>query len=133
MRVIISLLLLSLSFYGNAQNDHLTKSRSLVDQINLIRTQRNLKPLKCNRLLSSQSYFYAKSLSKRFKYEPNLEHANSQWFIFNIYDGECLAYGVNPIEMWMNSPPHRNIILDLTMRKIGIGRYGKYYTLRVKR
>src|ERR1041385_8021728 len=36
-----------------------------------------------------------------------------------MYGGECVAYGNNPVQLWINSGPHRRIMLG-NYRYIGV-------------
>jgi uncharacterized protein YkwD len=49
---------------------------------------------------------------------------------------ECVAYNPdeskNAFSQWRNSPPHWSIMTKRNIKKIGVGRSGGYWTLRVK-
>ena len=35
---------------------------------------------------------------------------------------------IEAVHGWLNSPAHRNVLLDKDFTHLGIGAYGKYYT-----
>lgn len=47
------------------------------------------------------------------------------------YKGEVIAYGyttaADVVAAWMNSPPHRSIILDPALTEVGVGESGTYW------
>ena len=103
----------------------------LYEQFNEVRESRGLKPLKRSRSLGIGSKLYAKKISLTGKFQ------HAKWLNSN----ECLAWSneraqFDAIEVWLNSPGHRAIILDTEISKVGIGfaraKGGVYVVLRAK-
>jgi uncharacterized protein YkwD len=136
MRTLLMFLIVSLPLIGHSQQPHFDVdwSKSFVVELNQIRESNSLPPLHFSKTLSKQCYAYSKSMAKRNKENPNnIEHANPKWLFISLYDGECIAFGDDPLQLWLNSPPHSRIMMDRSMKKIGVSCYGEYCTLRVKR
>lgn len=126
-------ILLPIVAFAQGSNFDSEWSKSFAVELNNIRKMNGLPELEYSILLSRQSYAYSKSMSRRFKGQPQLEHAQSHWLFIKLYDGECISYGDDPLNQWLNSLPHRRIMMDRSMKKIGVSCYGEYCTLRVKR
>ncbi|MCZ2258900.1 CAP domain-containing protein [Sporosarcina sp. G11-34] len=71
---------------------------------------------------SSYDSVESNSLTDRLK-EAMIEHRGA---------GENIALdyvdGIEAVHGWLNSPAHRNVLLDKNFTHVGIGAYGKYYT-----
>ena len=105
-------------------------------QLNQIRTQHGLVPLKLNAALSAAAAQHSREMGA----DGYFEHASvngsafwkriGRWYPSNGYDywsvGENLLWsspGVDPSEamqLWMNSPEHRANILTARWRQIGV-------------
>jgi uncharacterized protein YkwD len=52
-------------------------------------------------------------------------------------NAECVAFNPdeskNAFRQWRNSPPHWGVMMSRNIKKIGVGRSGGYWTLRVKK
>ena len=109
-------------------------SKSFVVELNQIREQQGLPPLRYNRTLSKQSYIYSKSMAKRSRSNGKLylEHANPKWLFISLYDEENISFGEDPLQLWMDSPPHRSTMMNRSMKRVGVSCYEEYCTLRVK-
>jgi len=101
--------------------------------INVVRTNRGLRPLRFQRCADGTAERWSRHLARTnlFYHQPMtrvLNRCNAR------YAGETLARGsIYPrrlVRMWMQSPPHRLIVLSSQPRRIGIGatldRHGRW-------
>lgn len=104
---------------------------NLLQQTNLVRNQKDLPSLQPNQLLSEAAQIKAEDMAKREYFSHQTPEGKMSWeFISQAgYDyktaGENLGVNYkNPeelVENWMNSPKHRQNILDEGFTEIGIG------------
>lgn len=92
--------------------------------INVMRTDRGLRPLRFQRCSDRTAERWSRHLARNdlFYHQPMtaiLDHCSAR------YAGETLARGAiyprRTVRMWMHSPPHRRIVLSPRPRRIGIG------------
>lgn len=114
--IISFFILTTISFAGITENE-----QQLIDMINQAREARGLSKLEVDENISKQCRSW--SINMR---SYGFRHGASY---------ECIAAGYTDAKatfrQWMNSPPHRRIIMSRSSR-IGVGQHGKYWTLRVR-
>lgn len=103
----------------------------LLNQTNRQRTDNKEPALMLNPLLSRAAQDKANDMSARNYWAHNTPDGQPPWYFISKtgYDykkaGENLAYGFSnstaTIAGWMNSPPHRENILDQTFKEVGFG------------
>ena len=103
------------------------------NEVNDIRAEAGVDELKWDKNLETVADVRAKECSEKFSHtRPN----GSQWYTVNskIQGGENLAVGFDNaedcVEAWMDSPTHRDNILDDEFEKVAISIYeedGTYY------
>lgn len=109
---------------------------SYLELVNSVRSQEGLAPLSLDKDLEESATAKACDMRDRGYFEHVDPDGNTPWHFFTeagyVYDyaGENLAIGyTNPMETmegWMNSPKHRDNILDPNYTEIGIGFCGDY-------
>ncbi len=102
----------------------------LLELINQERIKRNLPPLKENPILERSAMLKGKDILEKDYFSHVSPEGISPWYWFKIagYNfqvaGENLAIGFldsrEVFEAWMNSPPHRQNLLNPNYREIGI-------------
>jgi uncharacterized protein YkwD len=113
-----------------------TLDRALLVQINVVRGANALRPLKISRGLSvaaaqhttemGQAGYFAHASLDDTPFWKRIERSYTS-FRFRSWDvGENLLYvapdvgGSKAMDLWMNSPKHRAILLDPAWREVGI-------------
>jgi uncharacterized protein YkwD len=81
-------------------------------ELNKLRAARGLSELKPSKSLERQSERWLKKTT-------GLKHDRS----FKKYDAEVLAANGNALELWLNSPSHRKVILNEKATRIGVAFY----------
>jgi uncharacterized protein YkwD len=110
-------------------------ARTMLTEINAVRSAHGLKPLQPSRQLTRAAVAHARSMAARGYFAHDAP--GGQCFIarmrayFSLADtvpmAENIAWASGPIElsafvrMWMQSPPHRLNILAADFREVGIG------------
>ena len=114
-------------------------AKCFVTELNRIRRLKGLSDVALDNSLTRHSHGYSKSMSRRYKGKPKLEHAASRFLWIKKYHGEVIAFNSSEhdpnsiLTQWMNSPPHRRILLDRTISRIGASGHKGYFVARVKR
>ena len=97
-----------------------------VNEINDVREEEGLEQLDFDLSLGAVAKVRAEESSEKFSHtRPN----GSQWYTVNetIMFGENLAYGYDTaedvVDAWLNSPIHRDLLLDNEFTSCGIGSY----------
>jgi uncharacterized protein YkwD len=109
----------------------------LLEQMNNVRRSRGLRALKVSRGLSAAAAYHSRQMVQHGFFEHESRGGGPFWkrverFYgsagFRAWEvGENLAYGspeLSPaatVRMWMNSPGHRENLLSLRWREIGLG------------
>jgi uncharacterized protein YkwD len=103
----------------------------LLDETNRQRERFNAAPLRLNSNLSEAAQAKAEDMASRNYWSHTTPDGKQPWVFIEKYDyqyskaGENLAYGfLNPRETvagWMNSPSHRDNLLDYDFRDVGFG------------
>jgi uncharacterized protein YkwD len=111
-------------------------ARSVVAEINAVREQHGLKPLRLIRTLSSAAGQHSSEMGTRGYFSHDSADGTSFWKRVEGYYhssgyrywsvGENLLWSsgtLNPetaVTMWMNSAPHRKNLLDRNWRQVGL-------------
>ena len=106
-----------------------------VSLVNQTRTQAGLPALKVNGTLSASANAYAKLMADRnFFGHDGIDGSSPQSRIkasgyTGRFKGEALAAGQasaqSALNTWLNSPAHRDILMDRSAVEVGIGFYSK--------
>ena len=109
-----------------------TSEQQVITLINQIRAQHNLNPLTTNTQLRNAARAHSTDMLKRSFFEHN--SPNETWdariarYLNAPLTGENIAMGsgtyaapTSIVKQWMQSPPHRAIILTATFKRIGLG------------
>ena len=117
---------------GSASGDMSSQEVSL---INATRTQAGLPALRVNATLSASANAYARLMGERNFFSHNgLDGSTPQSRIkasgyAGRFKGEALAAGQaspqSALNTWLNSPSHRDILMDRSAVEVGIGYYSK--------
>lgn len=94
----------------------------IILQTNLVRLQEGLQPLKSDYSLNVIAKNRAKEIEKDFKHDLNWGNKTD----CDIWGENLSKYNKNPVESWLNSPKHRDNILDKEYSKVGVGVNGEY-------
>jgi uncharacterized protein YkwD len=111
-------------------------ARGIVAEINAIRAERGLRPLRLVRPLTAAAGQHSTEMGSRGYFSHDSADGTAFWKrIEGFYDsrgyrywsvGENLLWSAGPLSpadavtMWMNSPPHRENLLDKDWRQIGL-------------
>lgn len=98
-------------------------AQNFYKQLDSIRSENNLAPLKRSISLQIASYRWARKCVN--KYNIHLMHDKNA-------GKEVVALYGDPINQWMNSPPHRGMLLRKNIKKVGYGQYRGYYVARFR-
>jgi uncharacterized protein YkwD len=135
--VFVCMVVLSSYCFGSPDADE----RAVVDKLNAARAAVGLCPLEidtacvegCRRWSHNLRTSKPRVVRGFFSYSvTRIWHASAKER--NGY-AECVAY--NPsvhkdaFQQWRNSPPHWNVMMKRRINRIGVGRSGGYWTLRV--
>jgi uncharacterized protein YkwD len=106
-----------------------------VSLINATRTQAGLPALKVNATLTASATAYARLMADRnFFSHDGIDGSSPQSRIkasgyAGRFKGEALAAGQaspqSALNTWLNSPSHRDILMDKAAVEVGIGFYSK--------
>jgi uncharacterized protein YkwD len=110
--------------------------RSVVAEINAVRAQHGLRPLRLVRPLTAAARQHSTEMGTRGYFSHDSADGTSFWKrVEGFYDsrgyrfwsvGENLLWSSgslsaeSAVTMWMNSPPHRKNLLDRNWRQIGL-------------
>ena len=115
----------------------------VIKLVNAERTKRGLSKLTTNSKMAAASDKRAKEISTKFSHtRPNGKSCFTVFAEFGIktgYAGENIAYNYSSaakdvVNMWMNSPGHKDNILNSKFKTIGVGLYvkeGRYYWVQL--
>jgi uncharacterized protein YkwD len=111
-------------------------ARGIVAEINTIRAQHGLRPLRLVRPLTAAAGQHSTEMGSRGYFSHDSADGTAFWKrIEGFYGsrgyrywsvGENLLWSAGPLSpadavtMWMNSPPHRENLLDKDWRQIGL-------------
>ena len=103
--------------------------RSVLAEMNRVRAQHGLAPLRFDRSLQRAARAHTRSMvSRNFFAHGDFASRMRQFGIRAPYMAENLAWGSgsasNPrslVQMWLNSPPHRRNLLRPGFRRVGVG------------
>ncbi|MDO8512988.1 MAG: CAP domain-containing protein [bacterium] len=125
----ISLLLTSL-FVLNAFAKTETQSSIILKMTNKERASRSLEPLSENRILERAAYAKARDMFDNQYFDHISPQGRTPWYFINeagydyAYAGENLAIDFDDITSiqtaWMNSPSHRENILNSSFKDLGV-------------
>lgn len=125
---------------SQAQQEAVAKAyeRQILDLANSARVQRGLSPLEWNEEAAAVARSHSKDMldNNFFSHtSPNTGTMGDRLQKAGVAyrtAGENIAYGqsdsINAHESWMNSPGHRQNILNKDFKTLGVGVAGKYYT-----
>jgi uncharacterized protein YkwD len=103
---------------------------AVIRAINAERTQRGLPALRTNAGLARTADRHSASMA----HSSRLEHGNVEGRLRKVIaggpvgetialvPGSASALARNVVRMWMRSPPHRAILLEPRVRRVGVGR-----------
>jgi uncharacterized protein YkwD len=109
--------------------------RALLRRINAVRAAHNLRPVHMRKALNAIAVSHTLYIARIGQLDHNSADGTSATtrirHAMRVREaGETLACGSSVtqlVRLWMNSPPHRAILLDPQMRYIGVGiRGGRY-------
>ena len=115
----------------------------VIKLVNAERTKRGLSKLTTNSKMAAASDKRAKEISTKFSHtRPNGKSCFTVFAECGIktgYAGENIAYNYSSaakdvVNMWMNSPGHKDNILNSKFKTIGVGLYvkeGRYYWVQL--
>jgi uncharacterized protein YkwD len=109
--------------------------------INWVRKHYGLRPLRADPALTAAAEDHTRDMAAHFYYAHDSRNGGAWWARIRHYVhakevAETLNYIVGPrsrrrepktiVRSWMNSPPHRAILLARGLRRIGIARQSKH-------
>ena len=138
LTLVASIALLLVPAVGQAATKVTYKSTSeqqVLVLLNQIRAQNNLSPLTANMQLRNAARAHSTDMIRRGFFEHN--SPSETWdarvarYIKAPLTGENIAWGTGTfgspagiVKQWMNSPPHRAIILTAELKRVGLGLAG---------
>ena len=109
-----------------------TNEQQVITLLNQIRAQHNLTPLTANTQLRNAARAHSSDMLRRNFFDHN--SPTEAWdtrvarYIKAPLTGENIAWGTGTygsptgiVKQWMNSPPHRAIILTPELHRVGLG------------
>ncbi len=114
--------------------------RRIVQLVNRERARYGLPAVRLNVHLVSAARFHSAEMLRFGYFDHSSIHPSRAWdvrvrsYLYRSVVGETLAWGTGTyatpartVRMWMDSPPHRDVVLDARFRLVGIGRLiGRY-------
>lgn len=104
---------------------------AVVRLINAYRARNGVPPLRVGRALSRAARAHSADMARRGYFDHGAFESRLRAFgVRAPYIGENLAEGSRPlppadvVRMWIQSPPHRENLLDRGFRRIGVGEAG---------
>lgn len=110
MKIILIIIMLLLAAIARAQTNHQV-FQSAYDQVNQIRKEKGLPPLMRSGVLELKA---GRWLNKMHETHSSLTHDRTS------KEAELLTDCANPVKCWMESKPHKQILLSKDYTKIGI-------------
>ena len=102
--------------------------RAIVRAMNVVRARNGAPPLQVGRKLTRAARSHSADMARRGYFDHGAFVQRLRRFgVRAPYIGENLASGTEPltaaaiVQMWLTSPPHRDILLDRGFRMIGVG------------
>ncbi len=99
--------------------------------INQAREAKGLKPVRLDHRLWRAARHHTRDMLKRHYFAHGATSDRLARYVHSGVIGETLAWGsgsyaspASTVNSWLNSPPHRRILLDPDFRYIGIGSRG---------
>jgi uncharacterized protein YkwD len=101
--------------------------RAIVRAINRARAAHGLRALRANRRLARAADVHSRSMLRSDSFSHGAFSARVRRYVSFRRIGEtiamrtrCSARGF--VRMWLNSPPHRAVLLSRSFRRVGVGR-----------
>jgi len=101
---------------------------AIVHAMNVVRVRSGRRPLRVGPALSRAARSHSADMARRGYFEHGAFVQRLRRFgVRAPYIGENLAYGTEPlpavevVQMWLDSPGHREILLDRGFRLVGVG------------
>jgi uncharacterized protein YkwD len=101
--------------------------RAIVRAINHARAAHGLRALRANRRLARAADVHSRSMLRSYSFSHGAFSARVRRYVSFRRIGEtiamrtrCSARGF--VRMWLNSPPHRAVLLSRSFRRVGVGR-----------
>lgn len=122
------------------------RERAVVDRVNAVRAHRGLAPLALDRRLSASAARHSQRMQARGVLAHRLPGeaplaSRLRWAVGGALVGEVVAWrargarSAQLVRSWMDSPPHRAVLLSGRFRSAGVGivsgRGGVYATVDV--
>ena len=109
-----------------------TSEQQVITLLNQIRAQHNLTPLSANTQLRNAARAHSTDMLRRGFFDHNSPtetwDARIARYLKAPLTGENIAWGQGSsgsaagiVKQWMNSPPHRAIILTAELKRVGLG------------
>jgi uncharacterized protein YkwD len=104
--------------------DHTTSS--LVRAMNHVRAAHGLPGLRVNRALARAARHHSSEMARSGLFSHGAFEQRLRSYIHSKMVGENLAWmqgcdGQKAVQMWLNSPPHRQVMLTRAFRRVGVG------------
>jgi uncharacterized protein YkwD len=101
---------------------------AIVRALNAVRTANGIPPLRPGPALTRAARAHSRDMARRGYFDHGAFIQRLRRFgVRGRYVGENLAYGseslsaASVVQMWLESPPHRQNLLDRGFRRIGVG------------
>lgn len=101
---------------------------AIVRALNAVRARNGAPPLRVGRALTRAARAHSIDMARRGYFDHGAFVQRLRSFgVRAPYLGENLAYGASPltagaiVQMWIQSPPHRQNLLDRSFRRVGVG------------
>lgn len=117
--LIIALIVLMIIIGIKAHSQDL---QDVYSRINAIRRENKLPEFEVSKSLEKKAHRYLQFMIKKYNGRLVHSHVEGEW--------ELLVYNIDPVIGWMASPPHRTILLNAKVKKIGISILNKYACLK---
>jgi uncharacterized protein YkwD len=104
--------------------DHTTSS--MLRAMNSVRHAHNLPSLHVNRALARAARSHSSEMARSGLFSHGAFEQRLRSYTSSRVVGENLAWmqdcnGHQAVDMWLNSPPHRQIMLSRAFRRVGVG------------
>ena len=134
INLIVAINLLATKTFQNAQASQLQQSlqeSQILELVNLERSKNGIEPLTINQQLTQSAQLKTRDMLD-YNYFEHISNGGQKWSDFIIKSGynyttsgENLAKNYtdsrSTVQAWMNSPTHRDNILNKNFRETGIG------------
>lgn len=121
MKIILIIIMLLLAAIARAQTNHQV-FQATYDQVNALRKQKGLPPLTRSGVLELKAGRWLNKMHE--KYDGLIHDRASK-------EAELLTDCSSPVYCWINSKPHRRILLSKDYTKIGIVLVGRDWCARL--